>query len=174
LSEIKFVPERLVAAMKKAKIGDTKLAEQAGISRQMVFLMRKGQRQKVSAAIIGQIATALNTTTDYLMGGDMESKEPPMQKLPEPIRQLAEIANDLSEARQEELLRIAAALLQLEREQHGSEPMSTEDMRMLLELTEKVKEEGDEGSVLQSLKRLLKNPPPGWTVDLRPGNQDGS
>lgn len=114
LSEVKFDPERLKAAMKAMRppMGDTKLAEVAGISRQMVFYLKKGKRNSVSAEILGKIAQALKINVADLMSGQDES-----EKLPDRFRQLAQVASNLSEVRQEELLRIAGVLVDIEREQ---------------------------------------------------------
>lgn len=56
LSEVKFDPERLKAAMKARRppMGNTTLAKLAGISRQTVFYLLNGQRKAVSAEILSK------------------------------------------------------------------------------------------------------------------------
>lgn len=170
MDEVKFDPERLVKAMKQAKLGDTKLAEKVGISRQMIYLLRKGKRPSASAEIIAKIANATNTTVSYLMGGEENDDAPPIQKLPEPIRQLAEVAGQLSEVRQEELLRIAHALRQLEAEQ-ATAPLPGGTMRALIELADQIRAQGNNDDLLESLRALFRSPPRGWFLDGLPRGQ---
>lgn len=164
LSEKRFDKDRLVALMKARGIGDTELAEAAGVSRTMIFYLKKGRRQSASAEVMTRIADALNTTVDYLLGENGD-RQPPMQKLPEPIRQLAEVAGRLSEVRQEELLHIAAALEKLEREQ-SEHPIPSGSMRVLLELAEQLRERGGNEDLLSLLESLFRNSPRRRGVDL--------
>ncbi len=159
LSEVKFDPEKLKAAMDAARppIGDTALARKVGISRQMIFLMKKGERNGVSAEILGRIAQALNVPLSDLMTGDVEDGARDETQLPEAIRQIALIANRLSEVRQDELLRIATTLEQLEREQ-PTYAMPVQVMDILLKLAEKV----GAGDVLLELRAMI---PRSTTVD---------
>lgn len=161
LSEVKFDPERLKAAMKAMRppMGDTKLAEVAGISRQMVFYLKKGKRNSVSAEILGKIAQALKINVTDLMSGQDES-----EKLPEPVRQLAQIASNLSEVRREELLRIAAALEKLEREQ-ADHPLPAASMGASLKIIEELRRNGADLDALDSLEALLRGTPPGEATE---------
>lgn len=152
LNEVRFDPAKLIAAMKSARIGDTKLAEAAGISRQMIFYMKKGERNGVSAEILGRIAKVLEINVSELMTGNgtVDDDKPPMQKLPESIRRLAEVASRLSDVRREELLRIATSLEELEREQ-SIYPMPVQVMDALLSLAKEV----GAGDVLIQLQAMI-------------------
>lgn len=153
LSEVRFDPERLKAAMAAMRppMGDTKLAEAAGVSRQMVFLMRKGQRNGVSAEILSKIAKALKINVSDLMSGEEESNT-----LPAPIRQLAQVASNLSGVRQEELLRIAEALEKLEREQ-ADHPLPAGSMDASLKIIEQLRRNGGDVEALASLEAFLRS-----------------
>lgn len=117
MGEVKFDPARLIGAMRKAGMGDAQLATAAGISRQMVFYLRKGKRNSVSAEVLGKIAAALEISVDSLL----QESGPQPSPLPGAVRQLTEIAVNLSETRQEELARIASVLAALDQERQTKE-----------------------------------------------------
>lgn len=147
---------RLQELMDKKNFGLGELATYSGVKYQTMYSIKAGRRTNTTAETLTKIATALDTNVDYLLGESEDAA--PTKSMTDPIRQLAEIATDLSQARQEELIRIAATLLQLEREQ-GPQPLPAESMRMIVELIEKLEEEEDEGDLLQTLKRMLRTPP---------------
>lgn len=164
MGELRFDSERLAELMKKRHIGDTKLAEMSGVSRTMIFYLKKGKRNTASAETVAKIASALNTTVAYLLG-EGEEKQPPMQKLPEPIRQLAEIAGNLSEVRQEELIQIALTLAKLEQES-ADQPVSGETMEKIVRIADQLRERGGNEDLLPLLETLARNSPRRWLIDL--------
>jgi DNA-binding Xre family transcriptional regulator len=87
LSEARFNKERLAELMARRALSDAELAEKAGVSRTMIFYLRKGKRQTASAEVVAKIAAALNTTTAYLLG---QGENPPLQTMSDPIRHLSE------------------------------------------------------------------------------------
>jgi hypothetical protein len=74
--------------------------------------------------VIARLAEALESTSDYLLGMETEDGTVSEGRVTEPVRRLAEIANRLSALRQEELVRIAAALEQFEREEDNKMAVS--------------------------------------------------
>src|SRR5690606_34889023 len=117
-----------------------------------------------SVVTIKKIADALETSVSYLLG-ENDNKNVPTKPLPEPIRQLAQIASNLSKVRQEELIRIAKALAEMERE-HAQRPLSEAAVRALTELSEELRGNGENEDLLALLQDLLRNPPPRWLIDL--------
>lgn len=107
---------RLKRLMEKKGYGIGELAEYSGVKYQTVYSLVKGRRTNTTADTLRRIADALDTSIDYLLG-NIDDDKPPIEKLPEPIRQIAQVAGNLSEVRQEELLRIAGVLVDIEREQ---------------------------------------------------------
>lgn len=164
MGELRFDSNRLAELMKKKRIGDTELARLSGVSRTMIFYLKKGKRNTASAETVAKIAAALNTTVAYLLG-EGEEKQPPMQKLPEPIRQLAEVAGDLSEVRQEELLRIARTLAELDQDKPET-PIDGETMRAMIHIADQLRARGGNEDLLPMLEALLRDSPRRWRIDL--------
>src|SRR5690606_28509330 len=75
----------------------------------------KGKRQSASAEIVAKLAEALGTNVEYFM------TEPDSEKLPPPehVKRLAELVGGMSPTRQEELLKIAALLDELDRQRNA-------------------------------------------------------
>lgn len=157
--------KRLATLMDKKNYGMGELAEYSGVKYDTVYSIVKGRRTNSSADTLRRIADALDTSIDYLLG-DTDDPAPPVQRLPEPIRQLALIANRLSGVRQDELLRIAATLEQLEREQ-PTYVMPAQVMDVLLTLAEKL----GAGDVLVELQAMIPQHAMGRGDDLA-GNDD--
>lgn len=154
MEEIHFDKARLGEAMKRQGFSDYTLAEKTGISRTAIYYLRTGKRGQPSAEIVKRLADGLGTTVEYLMGID-DPKLSATPKMPAAIQQLADIAGNLSEIRQEELIRIATALQKLEQEQ---QTLTTPQVAALMELHEKLREQGVSEDVLDLLESLL--PPP--------------
>lgn len=108
--------ERLKELMKEKKWRVSDLAYYSGVNYNTVYAMVRGRRTNPQSANLNAIATALSVTPDYLLRKS-DHRKPPKEKLPEQVRQLASIAGRLSVARQEELVRIAEILEDLERKQ---------------------------------------------------------
>lgn len=140
---------RLMKMMDKKGYDIVELAEYSGVKYDTVYSLVKGRRTNTTADTLRRIADALDTSIDYLLG-DTDDATPPVARLPEPIRQLAEIANRLSGVRQDELVRIAATLEQLEREQPAY-VMPVQTMDVLLSLAEKL----GAGDVLVQLRAMI-------------------
>lgn len=160
---------RLKKLMERKGWGAGELAQYSGVKYQTVYSIYVGRRTNTSSGTLKQLVAALDTSTDYLLD-ESDDEAPPIQKLPEPIRQLAEIANQLSGIRQEELLRIAHALHQLEAEQ-ATAPLPSGTMRALIELADKIREQGGNDDLLESLRALFRSPPRGWFLDGLPRGQ---
>lgn len=160
---------RLKKLMGKKGWGVGELAQYSKVKYQTVYSIYVGRRTNTASGTLKALVAALDTSTDYLLD-ESDDEEPPIQKLPEAIRQLAEIANQLSGVRQEELLRIAQALRQLEEDQ-ATAPLPSGSMRALLELADKIKEQGGNDDLLESLRALFRSPPRGWFLDRVPRGQ---
>lgn len=154
MAEIRFDKERLAEAMERQGFSDYTLAKKTGISRTAIYYLKTGKRAQPSAEIVKRLAEGLGTTVEYLMGvDDLSLTAAP--KMSAAIQQLAAIAGNLSEVRQEELIRIATALQALEHEQ---QILTTPMVAALMELSEKLREQGVSEDVMQLLEALL--PPP--------------
>lgn len=64
--------DRLNAMMKVRDVGPVKLAEAAGVTREYIWALRKGQNPNVSAVVVAKIAECLGVSVDYLLGVDRE------------------------------------------------------------------------------------------------------
>lgn len=148
------------------------LSHYSGVKYNTVYSLVIGRRPNVGAKILKEIADALGTTVEFLMDGE-EDEDAPKHEMPESVRNLVRVAARLSEVRQEELLRIAAALEKLEREQEDR-PLTDETMRALLEIAKRLKESGANGDVLPLLEGLLTSVPRRWLIDLRSTLGQGS
>lgn len=154
---------RLEEAMKAKKWGISELATYSKVKYQTVYSIVKGRRKNTTLEILTSIATALGTTADRLLeDGSGNSIAAP--RLPAAIQQLADIAGNLSEVRQEELIRIATALQKLEHEQ---QTLTTPIMAALMQLHEQLVEQGVDEGTLQLLEALI--PPPRRLVGPRGG-----
>lgn len=140
---------RLTQLMEKKGYGIGELAEYSGVKYDTVYSLVKARRTNTTADTLRRIADALDTSIDYLLG-DTDDATPPMPRLPEPIRQLALIAKRLSDIRQDELLRIAATLEELERGQ-TTYAVPVQTMDILLSLAEKL----GAGDVLAELRGMI-------------------
>lgn len=171
LPEARFDAGRLKRLMTKKSIGDTELARKAGVSRQMIFHLRKGSRQTASAEVVQKMADALDTTVPYLLGDDEGEEE----SIPETIAKLLEIVEKLSETRQEELVRIANAFRQLEDEESQSPFIYTRMLEMLRSSKVFGPEEIDRLVRGIRAERGTNDQPGRWLIDLgaeRPGGDE--
>lgn len=160
MGESQLDKARLQALMDDQGLNDRSLGELAGLSKGTIYALRTGKHKSTSPGNLRRIAEALGTTDDYLLtGGDVDDGRIEM-RLPESLRQLALIANRLSEVRQDELLHIAATLEQLERER-TTYAVPVQTMDVLLSLAEKL----GAGDVLIELRALI---PPDDGADNRP------
>jgi transcriptional regulator with XRE-family HTH domain len=145
---------RLEKLMKAKHWGISELAKYSKVKYDTVYSIVKGRRQNTTLEILTSLATALGTTPDYLLE-EGDGAPAPASRLPTAIQQLADIAGNLSEVRQEELIRIATALQKLEQEQ---QTLTTPMVATLMELHDKLVEQGVSADTLHLLEALL--PPP--------------
>lgn len=172
VEEVRFSSEKLAALLSRRGLSDYKVAEMTGISRTMIFYMRKGQRTKVSAAILTKIANALEIDISELMTGD-NTQLVAASEVPEAVRQLAKIAGKLSGVRQEELVRIAEALEKLEREQ-AKNPIPDASLGIMLGFLEELRKNGANNDTLASVEAILRSISPSRLTHLgRSSAQDG-
>lgn len=148
---------------KKWEIGE--LAIYSGVKYNTVYSLFVGRRPNSNIETLKKIADALEVSTDYLLG-ESDDKSPPAGTLPQPIRQLLQIAGELPAMRQEELARIAGALADLERER-AERPVSIETMHAMLEASEKFGSGVTAEDLLAALRILLRDLPPRWIIDLQ-------
>lgn len=154
MTDLQFNGDRLADLMKRKKVSDGDVAKSTGLSRTMIYYLRKGKRKSASAENIAKIAEALETNTNYFLT-DSAGDTRVAVMLPEPLRQLAEVAGRLSEVRQGELLRIAAALEELEREQ-VIYSMPAAVMQELIAFADQIEEEGSDTELLPILETLFR------------------
>lgn len=168
MNELRFDKDRLIDLMKREKMGDTRLAKKAGVSRTMIHYLKSGERKTASAEVISKIAGALNTTVGYLLGEE-EGENSIAQVLPSTVHRLLEIAVDLSGVRQEELLRIAATLKKMEAEENsqGIPPAVNDVIRMV----ERIQPDGGD-KLIQALLNLIENGNNRWLIDLGDPDED--
>lgn len=162
--------DRLAELMKEKKWKVSDLAYYSGINYNTVYAIVNARRTNPQSDNLNAIATALGVTPDYLLGRS-EYRKPPKEKLPEQVRQLANIAGRLSAARQEELLRIAETLEEMERR----EPVYTISgaaMNELLGVLEKIASDSEQAAIAESLHKILGGTP-NWLLSGRSG-ENGS
>lgn len=153
MEEVRFSAEKLSTILKRRGLSDYKMAEMTGISRTMIFYLRKGQRPKVSAAILTRIANALEVDVEELMTGDNPQST---TEVPESIRQLAQVAGKLSEVRREELVRIAEALAKMEKEQ-AQNPLPPASLEVLMGIMEEFRRNGASADTLAAVEAILRS-----------------
>lgn len=166
MAELRFDGKRLERAM-DGKFSDAELAKEVGVTRQMIFHLRKGTRKTASAELVAKIAAALGVSTAYLLGQEEGAQE----EVPKAIRDLLQIVSTLSEARREEVLRIAAALQKLEAEQAAT-PLPDEAMPLLIQIAEILKNNPANGDVLEMLRKILGGGSGRWLIDLGNNSPD--
>jgi hypothetical protein len=106
-------------------------------------------------------------TVDYLLGLS-DDKSPPANTIPQSLRHLLLIARELSTLRQEELVRIAKTLAELERER-ATRVLTVESMRALLAASDKLEGSVENEELIAALQVLVRDMPAGWIVDLQAG-----
>ena len=73
-----IIGERIAGLLREQGKTQRKLAEQAGVTEASISRCIKGDRVPRSA-IIANIAKALHTTTDYLLGNEIDSNDPELE-----------------------------------------------------------------------------------------------
>jgi transcriptional regulator with XRE-family HTH domain len=106
MSGLTFRHDRLQQLMDKRGLNDGQLAYKADISKSMVYYLRTGGRDNVSATIAGILAKELGTSVEYLVGMT-DDPAPIKQQLEQEIEALLQAARQLPRYRQRDLRRLA-------------------------------------------------------------------
>lgn len=106
MSELTFRADRLNQLMQQRKLNDGQLAYQAKLSKSMVFYLRTGGRDNVSATVAGRLAEILGTSVEYLVGMT-DDAAPVKLRLDEELERLLHQARHLPRHRRRDLLRMA-------------------------------------------------------------------
>lgn len=115
-SELELRIDRLDRLMDQRGLGPGELAYLSGISYNMIYKMRKGERPNLSAILAVKLARALNTTVEFLVdvppSGDenvlAEERAPyNVAHLDDNQRAILEFFESLSEDEQEFVLQLA-------------------------------------------------------------------
>lgn len=166
MTELRFNRERLASLMQLNEMNDTDVAEKVGVSRQMIFYLRKGKRKTTTAEVIKKLSDLFGVTVEYLLT-DEEGAPTPQPQMPALIRQLSQAAERLPPARQEELLRMAHMLETIEKERSAAQP---DHMVTLLQIEEQLTIRGGNEDLLRLLRTLAAN---GGRVGDDTGNDTG-
>jgi transcriptional regulator with XRE-family HTH domain len=144
---------RLLMLLSEKNWKAPELAHYAGINYHTAYAIVKGRRANPNANTLTAICKALGCTSDYLLGKS-KNRYPATNELPELVRQLARVASRLSEARQEELIRLAALLEDLEREK-PSYNIPAENVMRLVQIVEKLGTQEDKEDMYAVVNRDL-------------------
>jgi transcriptional regulator with XRE-family HTH domain len=153
VATVGIVGERLAAAIKLRKTTAANIVRASGVDSATISLIMSGKRPNTSAIIVAKLANALEVSVDYLVGLS-DNPERGTNDLPEQVRQLARLAGKLSEKKQEELLRIAATLEELERE-NPSYTIPAQTFVRLVQMVEKLGTDEDKEDMYGSLHDIL-------------------
>lgn len=153
MAELRFNSERLASLIQLNDMNDREVAEKVGVSRQMIFYLRKGERKTTSAEMIKKLSDLFGVTVEYLLT-DEEGAPPPQPQMPALIRRLSEAAERLPPARQEELLRMAHMLEALEKER-GAEQL--DQVAALLQIEKQLTIRGGNEDLLRLLRTFTAN-----------------
>lgn len=143
--------ERFEKLMKEKKWKASELGKYAGLDYNTAYAIFTGRRPNPNSDTLMAICKALGCTTDYLLGRSNQ-RYPVTDKLPEQVRQLTRIAGKLSETRQEELLRIAETLEELE----SRRPVYTVAGNMIDQILALIEGLGSEGDTVV-IKEMLRS-----------------
>lgn len=158
--------DRLQELLKARGLDLRTLAEKAGLSPDTLYSLNAQRRGKATGTpTLQKIADALGTTIEYLIGEEGEGTTEAKPAIPPTLQELMAIARRLSDVRQEELVRIAITLEEIERETE-KRPMPDERYKALLDLVEQIRQnkEIDEDAV-NLLESIIRRRPGRWFVD---------
>lgn len=113
MTEVSFRADRFAKLMKTRGFTDGKLAYASGVSRTMIYYMRKGERQKVSAEIIAKVADPLGTSSLYLMD-ETDDPSPVQKKMSALAADIVKLVDKLPPSKQREFQELGKAILQTE------------------------------------------------------------
>lgn len=161
---------RLDELLSKNKMSMRDLADASGVSYDTIYSIRSGRRPNTSSATVRKLAKAFRASANDLL----EDAEELEEESPLLLRQLTDIAAELSETRQEELIRIADAFKKLEDEE--SEPPLTRNK--MLRLLTAYKSLGPDGlaDLIQAIRseRGRGDTPGRWLIDLGDAPEHGT
>ncbi len=142
--------DRLEQKIKESGLALTEVAERAGISYDYLYLIRKGERPNVTGRTLAGLASALGTTTDYLLGLTDDPKprqeESETQPLLQELQPLIERLNKLDPDERQEWVESFCRILDIseriaEEEFEKLPPDAQEFVRLFDLLPEELKEE---------------------------------
>lgn len=141
------------------------LAKRAGLSEHTLYSLNAQRRGKAtSTRTLQKIADALGVAMEHLIeeqGEEVEAKP----AMPPTLQELVAIARRLSDVRQEELVAIATALEQVERETE-KRPMPDETYKAILDLFERMRQTKDVNpDAIELLESIIRRRPGRWFVD---------
>lgn len=111
--EVNFQAKLFSDLMVYRKLNDGKLAYLSGVSRTMIYYLRKGERTKASGEIVAKLADALGTSSQYLMG-ETDDVSPVQKRMSALVADISGIAEKLPPSRQRQYRALGDALLALE------------------------------------------------------------
>lgn len=111
-----MIKERLKAAREAVGLTQVEVAEAEGLSEQYISQLERGVNNPRGWPLLRRLAKRYNISADYLLGLTDDPAPKNSAELPSLVRHTAELARELSTAKQDELLRITRVLLQSERE----------------------------------------------------------
>jgi transcriptional regulator with XRE-family HTH domain len=159
VSDIAINKDRLQDLMIRRGVNDGQVGQLADMSKGAIRYLRIGTSKTTSERNLRAIAKALDTTVEYLSSEGKPDREDDGQVaivVDEPGRKLAEVASRLSAIRKQELVRIAEALLAMEREK-SKIPLEPEAMDRLIAIYDQLRVFAGGADPLDSLEALLKN-----------------
>jgi len=74
---VRVIGERVKALREERGLSQGQLAAKAGLNRSQICRVEKDERPGVQAVAVGQLAAALHTTSDYLLGLTADPTVPP-------------------------------------------------------------------------------------------------
>lgn len=149
MADASFRADRLNQLMQQRDFTDGKLAYASGVSRSMIFYMRKGERSKVSAGIVAAIAGTLGTSQQYLMG-QTDDPSPTQKTMSAVAANIVDIVNKLPPSKRREYQELGKALLAAD-EASDVETIYEELMERITRLAEI---EGGEAALARLLNHL--------------------
>jgi transcriptional regulator with XRE-family HTH domain len=102
-----------------------RLAQEAGLSQSYIYKLELDDRPTVAGVVLSRLATALETTTDYLVGRTADPNPPPPPGYEMEVGQamrllhLARRLGKLPAQRQQQFMDLAEALVELVEEAEG-------------------------------------------------------
>lgn len=158
MSELAFRHDRLQDLMNKRGWNDGQVAYKAGVSKSMVFYLRKGERADLSATMAGRLAEIFGTSVEYLVGMT-DDPAPVKMQLEAEIEELLRSARHLPRHRQRDLLRMAESFAK----ENDQDRMDT-----ILDMVKDIGGEEAEDALVDLLRSLRSDNPALLGPDIAP------